>query len=164
MDGRAVDPVRRCETRFSPPWRRRTTPALVECSSYWPAGTAAFHINADVADAVVRYIDATGDDKFAEHPGMALLVETARLWRRLGHHDSVGRFRIDGVTGPDEYSALGDNNVYTNRMAEQNLRRAANEIARFPGKAQELGVTAEEAAAWRDAGTDMMNPSDEAIG
>src|SRR4051812_14075222 len=143
------------------PWR---TISGRECSSYWPAGTAAFHVNADIADAVVRYIDATGDDEFAEEPGLALLVETARLWRRLGHHDAVGRFRIDGVTGPDEYSALADNNVYTNLMAEQNLRRAADEAARFPGKAQELGVTVEEAASWRDAAEDMMIPFDEALG
>src|SRR5580658_9889115 len=32
-----------------------------ECSGYWPAGTAAFHINADIADAVIRYLDATED-------------------------------------------------------------------------------------------------------
>ena len=37
--------------------------------------------------------------------GVELLVETARLWRSLGHHDAAGAFRIDGVTGPDEYSA-----------------------------------------------------------
>jgi alpha,alpha-trehalose phosphorylase len=73
-----------------------------ECSAYWPAGTAAFHINADIADAVVRYLDATGDEEFAAESGLELLVETARFWRSLGHHDADGRFRIDGVTGPDE--------------------------------------------------------------
>src|SRR5690606_24434684 len=81
------------------PWR---TIRGEECSSYWPAGTAAFHINADIADAVYRYVFATGDTEFERGPGLDLLVETARLWQALGHHDVQGRFRIDGVTGPDE--------------------------------------------------------------
>src|SRR5262249_48382760 len=91
------------------PWR---TINGKEASGYWPAGTAAFHINADIADAVVRYVEATGDEAFASGVGMELLTQTARLWRSLGHHDAEGRFHIDGVTGPDEYSALADDNVY----------------------------------------------------
>ena len=63
---------------------------------------------------------------------------TARLWRSLGHHDRDGRFRIDGVTGPDEYSAIADNNVYTNLMAQQNLRAAAAVADRHPDRADEL--------------------------
>src|SRR5512147_635142 len=83
------------------PWR---TINGEECSGYWPAGTAGFHINANVADAVVRYVQATGNLDFERRIGLALLVQTARLWRSLGHHDIDGAFRIDGVTGPDEYS------------------------------------------------------------
>ena len=73
---------------------------------YWPAGTAAFHINADIADAVrpLRARPPATTSSSAE-VGLELLVETARLWRSLGHHDRHGRFHIDGVTGPDEYSA-----------------------------------------------------------
>src|SRR5690606_23018715 len=100
------------------PWR---TIRGEECSGYWPAGTASFHINADVAEAVRRYVWATEDTEFEEGPGFDLLIETARLWASLGHHDAEGCFRIDGVTGPDEYSALVDNNVYTNLMAARNL-------------------------------------------
>ena len=100
-----------------------------ECSGYWPAGTAAFHINADIADAILRYLDATQDTDFERGAGLEMLVETARLWRELGHHDVDGRFRIDGVTGPDEYSAITDNNVYTNLMAQQNLVAAADAAA-----------------------------------
>src|SRR5207302_2826170 len=85
------------------PWR---TIHGEECSGYWPAGTAAVHINADIADAVIRYVDATEDTEFERETGLALLVGTARLWRSIGHHDLEGRFRIDGVTGPDEYSAV----------------------------------------------------------
>ena len=73
--------------------------------------------------AVCRYQAATGDSDFEQTVGTELLVETARLWRSLGHHDAAGRFRIDGVTGPDEYSAVADNNVYTNLMAQRNLTR-----------------------------------------
>ncbi|AZQ74833.1 glycoside hydrolase family 65 protein [Streptomyces luteoverticillatus] len=137
------------------PWR---TINGSECSGYWPAGTAAFHINADIADAVVRYIRATCDDAFEREVGLPLLVETARLWRSLGHHDHHGDFHIDGVTGPDEYSAIADDNVYTNLMAQHNLREAAAAAERHPDLASNLGVDDEETAAWRDAATRMTLP------
>jgi alpha,alpha-trehalose phosphorylase len=142
------------------PWR---TIRGQECSGYWPAGTAAFHINADIANAVIRYIGVTEDDDFERETGLELLVETARLWRSLGHHDARGRFRIDGVTGPNEYSAIADNNVYTNLMAERNLRGAADAVERHPDRARELGVDPEETAAWRDAAAAMTVPYDEAL-
>jgi alpha,alpha-trehalose phosphorylase len=143
------------------PWR---TIAGQECSSYWPAGTAAFHIAADIADAVARYVAATGDEDFARTTGLELLVETARLWRSLGHHDVEGRFRIDGVTGPDEYSAVADNNVYTNVMAQRNLQLAADAVERHGDRCAELGVDLEEAVAWRDAARSMLIPFDERLG
>src|SRR6266567_5162530 len=95
---------------------------------------------------------------------MDLLTHTARLWRCLGHHDAAGRFHIDGVTGPDEYSALADDNVYTNLMARQNLRAAADAAHRYPDRARELGVSDEESAAWRDAADAMYMPYDESLG
>jgi alpha,alpha-trehalose phosphorylase len=104
------------------PWR---TIAGEESSGYWPAGTGAFHVGADIADATERYRQATDDVQFERECGLGLLVQTARLWRSLGHYDPRGGFRIDGVTGPDEYSAVADNNVYTNLMAQRNLRAAA---------------------------------------
>jgi alpha,alpha-trehalose phosphorylase len=143
------------------PWR---TIGGQECSGYWPAGTAAFHINADVADAVIRYRAAGGEDAFEREVGLELLVETARLWRSLGHHDEHGRFRIDGVTGPDEYSAVADNNVYTNLMAQRNLHAAADAVERNPERAREIGVDHEDAACWRDAAAAMLIPYDEALG
>jgi alpha,alpha-trehalose phosphorylase len=140
------------------PWR---TIAGEECSGYWPAGTAAFHVNADVADAVRRYASATGDGEFEQGPGFELLVATARLWRSLGHHDTDGSFRIDGVTGPDEYSALADNNVYTNLMAARNLRAAADVAVRHPRRAAQLEVDQEEIASWRDAAEAVVLPYDD---
>jgi alpha,alpha-trehalose phosphorylase len=142
------------------PWR---TIRGQECSGYWPAGTAAFHINADIADAVRRYQLASDDDTFAAGDGLELLIETARLWRSLGHHDAAGHFRIDGVTGPDEYSAIADNNVYTNLMAERNLRTAVAAVQRHHLRAAELGVDDEELAAWRDAADAMLIPYDEEL-
>ncbi|GAA1117339.1 MULTISPECIES: glycoside hydrolase family 65 protein [Kitasatospora] len=143
------------------PWR---TIRGEECSGYWPAGTAAFHIGADIAAAVVRYVHATGDVEFERTWGLELLVETARMWRSLGHHDPAGRFRIEGVTGPDEYSAVADNNVFTNLMAQTNLRAAAEAATRHPLEAGLLGVDTEEAAAWRDAAAAMFIPYDENLG
>jgi alpha,alpha-trehalose phosphorylase len=143
------------------PWR---TIHGEECSGYWPAGTAAFHINADVADAARRYVAATGDDVFEANEGFDLLVETARLWACLGHHDSAGRFRIDGVTGPDEYSAIADNNTFTNLMAQRNLRAAADVVERHPERAEEHSISGDEVAAWREAADNMVIPFDERLG
>jgi alpha,alpha-trehalose phosphorylase len=143
------------------PWR---TIDGQECSGYWPAGTAAFHVGADIADAVGRYQAASDDQAFEREAGLELLVETARLWRSLGHHDARGRFRIDGVTGPDEYSAVADNNVYTNLMAQRNLRLAADAVTRHPERAAELGADPEEVAGWRDAARAILIPFDEQLG
>jgi len=143
------------------PWRTITG---AECSAYWPAGTAAFHVSADIADAVVRYLHATNDEAFERHVGLELLVETARLWLSVGHYDVHGGFRIDGVTGPDEYSAIADNNVYTNLMAQKNLRCAADVATRHPDGCGELEVTKEELAAWRDAAEAMVIPFDHTLG
>src|SRR5690606_12146820 len=168
------------------PWR---TIRGQECSGYWPAGTAAFHVNADISDAVLRYLDATQDEQFEREIGLDILVHTARLWRSLGHHDVGGVFRIDGVTGPDEYSAVVANNVYTNPMARRNLQQAAEMALRHPDAADRpgadaaaapsrraaaattltttadrLGGDAEEAASWRDAAAAMLIPYDERLG
>lgn len=143
------------------PWR---TIEGSEGSAYWPAGTAAFHVNADIADAVVRYVQATGDERFERDTGVELLVETARLWRSLGHHDDRGVFHIDGVTGPDEYSAVADDNTYTNLMARANLLAAADACKRHPDAAAALGVDEEESAGWRDAAEAVNLPYNDELG
>ncbi|MEO5834974.1 MAG: glycosyl hydrolase family 65 protein [Nakamurella sp.] len=142
------------------PWR---TIAGHECSGYWPAGTAAFHVGADIADAAVRYVSITGDERFERDVGLELLTQTARLWCSLGHHDEAGRFRIDGVTGPDEYSAIADNNVFTNLMAQHNLVAAADAARRHPDLAHDLGITDTELTAWRGAAATMVIPYDEKL-
>ena len=142
------------------PWR---TIHGEECSGYWPAGTAAFHVGAAIADATARYVAATGDAEFEERCGTELLVETARLWMSLGHFDGSD-FRIDGVTGPDEYTAIVDDNVYTNLMAQRNLREAAAAADRHPAAAERLGIDADEIARWRRAADTVVLPYDDKLG
>ena len=143
------------------PWRSING---AECSAYWPAGTAAFHVSGDIAHAVARYLAATGDDDFDRECGTELLVETARLWMSLGHDDPHDGFRIDGVTGPDEYSAIMDNNVFTNLIAQENLREAAAACARHPVTVDALGVIGDEVDAWCRAADRMCLPYDDMLG
>jgi alpha,alpha-trehalose phosphorylase len=112
----------------------------------------------------VRYVDATDDQDFERETGLDLLVETARMWHKLGHYDARGRFRIDGVTGPDEYSATVDNNIYTNLMAQQNLRAAASACNRHTDRAGRLGVSVTEAAGWQRAAEAMTIPFNADLG
>src|SRR5947209_5120821 len=140
------------------PWR---TIRGQECSAYWPAGTAAWHINADIAMAFERYRIVTGDEELERQCGLAVLVETARLWMSLGHHDRHGVWHLDGVTGPDEYTAIVRDNVFTNLMAAHNLRTAADACTRHAEAARQMGVSTEETAAWRDAADAAHIPYDE---
>jgi alpha,alpha-trehalose phosphorylase len=143
------------------PWRTITGP---ECAGYWPAGTAAFHVNADIADAVLRYVDATGDEEFARERGVEILVETARLWCSLGHWGRDERFHVFGVTGPDEYSALGDDNVYTNLMLQRNLRGAARWARRYREAAELFEVALDEIEGWEQAADAVCVPYDDELG
>jgi len=115
------------------PWR---TINGEEASAYYAAGTAQYHINAAVAYALERYMLATGDTEFLATEGAEILVETARLWCDLGFHSTENLnglsrdvFRIHGVTGPDEYTTVVNDNLYTNVMARFNLRYAASTVA-----------------------------------
>jgi alpha,alpha-trehalose phosphorylase len=139
------------------PWR---TIGGEECSAYWPAGTAAWHVNADIAMAFERYRVVTGDGSLESECGVPVLVETARLWCSLGHHDRHGEWHIDGVTGPDEYTAVVRDNLFTNLMAAENLRIAAAACERHPDLAAALEVTAQEKAAWREAADRVYVPYD----
>src|ERR1700704_5375999 len=143
------------------PWR---TIRGQECSAYWPAGTAAWHINADIAMAFERYRIVTGDNSLEADCGLKVLVETARLWLSLGHHDRHGVWHVDGVTGPDEYTAVVRDNIFTNLMAAHNLRTAAEACARHAEAAHAMGVTTEETAAWRDAADAVHIPFDHELG
>lgn len=150
------------------PWR---TISGGECSSYFPAGTAQYHISADIAYAFVQYYLATGDEAFFRDYGAEVLIETARLWIDTGHFKD-GQFRIDGVTGPDEYTAIVNNNYYTNAMAKYNLEWAIKAYRFLEEKAPEalaqlkerLGIETEELKVWEEAAEKMYLPYDENLG
>jgi alpha,alpha-trehalose phosphorylase len=145
-----------------------------EASAYYAAGTAQYHINADITYALRRYVNATGDEDFLFGKGAEVLVETARLWRDLGFlsEHARGRFSIAGVTGPDEYNTVVNNNLFTNLMARENLRYAADTLERlqrerpvlYPEIRDRTGFRPEEVGEWREAADAMLIPYDEARG
>jgi len=152
------------------PWR---TISGEEASAYYAAGTAQYHINADIMYALRRYVKATGDDLFLQKWGAEMLVETARLWLDLGFYSDAkgGKFCINGVTGPDEYNAVVNNNAYTNLMARENLRYAAEvveslrtaEPEAYNELARKTALEPSEAKAWIRAADSMYVPHDEKL-
>lgn len=152
------------------PWRTIDGP---ECSAYFPAGTAQYHINADIVYALKRYVEATNDLDFLYDYGCEIVFETARFWQDLGAYIPLkgNKFCINTVTGPDEYTALVDNNAYTNYMAKMNLEYAyevANKMKReVPEKyqrvASKLNLEDEEIASWKRIAGDMYLPYSEEL-
>lgn len=150
------------------PWRTITGS---ECSSYYPSGSAQYHINADISHAFLTYWNSTHDEGFLEEC-CEVLTETARLWADTGHYID-GLFRIDCVTGPDEYTCVVNNNYYTNAGAAENLIAAAelceelekrlggDAYAAFAGR---LALTCDELDGFRRAGESMFYPHDEKLG
>ena len=153
------------------PWR---TIGGEEASAYYAAGTAQYHINADIMYALRKYVNATGDEEFLFECGAEMLVETARLWYDLGFFSARkgGKFCINGVTGPDEYNTVVNNNTYTNLMARENLRYAAETVEILQIKKPEVlqalirktDLELAEVEAWRRAADNMYVPFDAATG
>src|ERR1700758_5441504 len=152
------------------PWR---TISGEEASAFYAAGTAQYHINADIMYALRKYVQATGDEAFLRDCGAEMLVETARLWLDLGFYSDAkgGRFCINSVTGPDEYNTVVNNNAYTNLMARENFRYAAQTIQSLRATAPEAynalvdktGLEPSEAEAWTRAAENMYVPYDEKL-
>ena len=152
------------------PWR---TISGEEASAYYAAGTAQYHINADIMYALRKYVQATGDEAFLQTCGAEMLVETARLWLDLGFYSDTkgGKFCINRVTGPDEYSAVVNNNAYTNLMARENLRYAAEVVELlqttepdvYKAVVQKTALEPSEAKAWMQAANSMFVPFDEKL-
>jgi alpha,alpha-trehalose phosphorylase len=150
------------------PWR---TINGEEASAYYAAGTAQYHINADIMYALRKYVQATGDEPFLRKYGAEMLVETARLWLDLGFYSDAkgGKFCINGVTGPDEYNAVVNNNAYTNLMARENLRYAAEVVESlratepdaYNALVQKTALEPSEAKTWMRAAENMYVPYDE---
>jgi alpha,alpha-trehalose phosphorylase len=152
------------------PWR---TISGEEASAYYAAGTAQYHINADIMYALRKYVQATGDELFLRDCGAEMLVETARLWLDLGFYSDAkgGKFCINGVTGPDEYNAVVNNNAYTNLMARENLRYAARTIESLRVTEQDAynalvhktALERSEVEEWIRAAENMYVPYDEKL-
>src|SRR5215469_5634542 len=152
------------------PWR---TISGEEASAYYAAGTAQYHINADIMYALRKYVEATGDELFLRECGAEMLVDTARLWADLGFYSKAkgGKFCINGVTGPDEYNAVVNNNAYTNVLARENLRYAAETIEILRSKEPETyaalvhktRLEPSEVDAWVRAAENMYLPYDERL-
>ncbi len=153
------------------PWR---TINGQEASAYFLAGTAQYHINAAVAYAIRQYINVTRDYDFLLSEGAEILFETARTWTSLGffNPEKGGNFCLNGVTGPDEYTALVNNNCYTNMMARFHLRYAIEvyywmadehfeELQRISGH---LGLQPDEVDIWQKASEAMQIPYSEQLG
>jgi alpha,alpha-trehalose phosphorylase len=151
------------------PWR---TISGEEASAYFQAGTAQYHINADIAYAIRRYLDVRDDPQFLVDVGAEILAETARFWADLGFHGDDGRFHIHGVTGPDEYTAVVDDNAFTNLMARHNLRAAVSAFRWLASERRDayaelcldLEVGPAEIDAWEQAAERMFIPYDDAAG
>ncbi len=150
------------------PWR---TISGIECSAYFPAGTAQYHINGDIAHAFIQYYLYTEDKQFMLEYGGEVLLETALLWIDMGHFDE-GKFKIDAVTGPDEYTAVVDNNYYTNALAKHSLEwtvKVCNMLLAYNQAETEklferLGVTQEDLQVMQRAGDQMYLPHDAELG
>ena len=144
-----------------------------ESSAFFEAGTAQYHINADIALAVRRYIESTADYEFLVSYGAEIVFETARLWADLGTFNSKkgGRFCLNEVTGPDEYTALVNNNFYTNMLARENLWYAAetavwmqhNHAQHYQALAARIGLHDAEVGIWQKAAENMYLPYDQAL-
>ncbi len=149
------------------PWR---TINGEEASAYYPAGTAQYHINADIAFGINKYVKSTGDIKFLLDYGLEILIETARFWYALGEFipGFDGAFCIHEVTGPDEYTALVNNNLYTNIMARENLLYASGylndlEITNYKfykDFTDKHNISTEEIESWENAASKMRIPYD----
>ncbi len=154
------------------PWR---TINGEEASAYYAAGTAQVHIDADIAYALVQYLNATGDRGFLIRDGIDILVETARMWADLGFWRTNGgdpEFHIHGVTGPDEYTTVVNNNLFTNVMARFNLEQAVaeltwikeNEPVAYDQVVARLSIDPDEVDEWLRCATGMHIPFDEGLG
>jgi alpha,alpha-trehalose phosphorylase len=147
------------------PWR---TINGEEASSNFQQGTAQYHIDADIAYAVMRYAHVEGSGRMLGEIGAQILVETARLWEDLGFYGTDQRFHIHGVTGPDEYTTVVNDNTYTNLMARLNLHSAAATVRRlreerpadYIALVHQVGLKSGEAESWERAAAAMHVPFD----
>ncbi|MDH7473650.1 MAG: glycoside hydrolase family 65 protein [Anaerolineae bacterium] len=117
------------------------------------------HISADVAYAVWRYWQVTGDEDFFVNYGAEIILDTAVFWgSRVEFNGREDRYEINDVIGPDENHEHVNNSVFTNRMVQWHLRTALHTLSwlqeTHPDKASELAqrlhLTPERLVHWQD--------------
>ncbi|MEU6686793.1 glycosyl hydrolase family 65 protein [Streptomyces sp. NPDC046832] len=99
------------------------------------------HVGSAIAYNVWQYCEASGDAEFRHTKGAEMLVQIARFWADSATWDAhLGRHRIRGVVGPDEYHDAYpgaerpglDDNAYTNVTAAWVLARALEVLRDLP--------------------------------
>ena len=119
----------------------------------WDIGCSEVHITADVAYAIDRYCEASGDREFYLDHAAELYVETARFWvSRYSFDRKSKKADLLWCKGPDEYCGVSINNLYTNVMVQHNIDLAVSAAKVLKSeraeKYTELGITYEEIADW----------------
>ena len=155
---------------------RETTPDRVMGPAGVPvdvlSGKLEQHITGDVALAVWRYWEATGDDPFLRDAGAEILLEAARFWSSRAALEADGRHHIRDVIGPDEYHEHVDDNAFTNAIARWTIHRgldaAAWLSAHWPAVwtdlSTRLALVPAELAAWRTVADTLVTGFDPASG
>jgi alpha,alpha-trehalose phosphorylase len=148
------------------PWR---TIMGKECSGFFPAGSAQYHISGDIVYAIIKYYLATKDIEIIEECGAEILIEVSRMWMDLGNYYQ-GEFHLNEVTGPDEYTCLVNNNYYTNVLAKFGLAWTVKFIQLLEEKnieeavIRKTGLTKEELQEFQEASDKMLLPYDQETG
>ena len=100
-----------------------------------------------------------------------VIFETARIWLEIGHWHK-GSYHIDSITGPDEYTAIVNNNFYTNVMAKYHMYHAnklylelkAYDPSEFLKLCNRINLSYEEVDEMRLASEAMFLPYDNELG
>ncbi|WP_258563957.1 glycoside hydrolase family 65 protein [Streptomyces himalayensis] len=130
------------------------------------------HVGSAIAYNIWQYCEASGDMEFLHTKGAEMLLQIARFWASSATYDeALGRYRILGVVGPDEYHEAYpgakepglDDNAYTNVMAAWVLARALDVLHVLPEPRrrqllERIGLEPEEPDLWEDVSRKLYVP------
>ncbi len=147
----------------TPDWSRDINGKIVKIFTH----TMEIHITADIAYAVYNYYSVTEDEDFMDRYGYEILFETARFWKSRAEYKTRKQiYEITHVTGPDEFHADVNNNVYTNFLARWNLNTAykmcknlkKNNPQVYAELKRKLSLKESEISEWHTVATKLKNP------
>ncbi len=145
------------------PWR---TINGEEASPYYPAGSAQFHINSDIAYAIIKYFEATNDLDFIVDYGFEMLIESARFLHEAVNYNG-NHYHLNSVTGPDEYTTVVDDNYYTNQLLSYHFSYVSKLYHKYPEELvnvfTKLQVTKEEIASLKEIAEKIHLPFDKEL-